>query len=69
MSRHKLTCGITMGDPAGVGPEVVLKALADRKIQRLANFIVIGNLKAWDRARRLSKISLPEETFTLLDIG
>jgi 4-hydroxythreonine-4-phosphate dehydrogenase len=38
-----LTCGITMGDPAGIGPEVVIKALQDKSIQRLANFLIIGN--------------------------
>lgn len=34
--------GITMGDPAGVGPEVVVKALHDREIHRLARFVVYG---------------------------
>ena len=34
--------GITMGDPAGIGPEVVVKALADPEIRRLARFIVYG---------------------------
>jgi 4-hydroxythreonine-4-phosphate dehydrogenase len=32
-----------MGDPAGIGPEVTLKALASRGIGRLANFFVIGD--------------------------
>jgi len=34
--------GITMGDPAGIGPEVVVKALADPQIRRSAKFIVFG---------------------------
>lgn len=34
--------GITMGDPAGIGPEVVIKALADPAIRRAAKFIVFG---------------------------
>lgn len=34
--------GITMGDPAGIGPEVVVKALADPAIRRAAKFIVFG---------------------------
>ncbi|MGB7581458.1 MAG: 4-hydroxythreonine-4-phosphate dehydrogenase PdxA [Sedimentisphaerales bacterium] len=34
--------GITMGDPAGIGPEVVVKALADPAIRRCAKFIVFG---------------------------
>ena len=31
-----------MGDPAGIGPEIVVKALADPDIRRLAKFIVFG---------------------------
>jgi 4-hydroxythreonine-4-phosphate dehydrogenase len=34
---------ITMGDPAGIGPEVLLKALADSTIASLANFTVVGS--------------------------
>lgn len=34
--------GITMGDPAGIGPEVVVKALADAELRRAARFIVYG---------------------------
>lgn len=34
--------GVTMGDPAGIGPEVVVKALAEPAIRRAAKFIVFG---------------------------
>jgi 4-hydroxythreonine-4-phosphate dehydrogenase len=34
--------GITMGDAAGIGPEVVVKALAEPAIRRAARFIVFG---------------------------
>ncbi len=34
---------ITIGDPSGIGPEVVVKALADPKICGLASFLVIGD--------------------------
>jgi 4-hydroxythreonine-4-phosphate dehydrogenase len=34
--------GITMGDAAGIGPEVIVKALADPEIRRAAKFIVFG---------------------------
>src|SRR6266566_6940157 len=35
--------GITMGDPAGIGPEVVLKAVAEAEIQRLCAPVIIGD--------------------------
>jgi 4-hydroxythreonine-4-phosphate dehydrogenase len=34
--------GITMGDAAGVGPEVVVKALFDPQVRRAAKYIVFG---------------------------
>ncbi len=36
------TIGITMGDPAGIGPEIVVKALADPAIRALGRFVVYG---------------------------
>ncbi|MHC4482807.1 MAG: 4-hydroxythreonine-4-phosphate dehydrogenase PdxA [Planctomycetota bacterium] len=39
---EQLVIGITMGDPAGIGPEVVVKALADPELRRAAKFIIFG---------------------------
>lgn len=38
----QLVIGITMGDPAGIGPEVVVKSLADPAIRKAAKFIIFG---------------------------
>jgi 4-hydroxythreonine-4-phosphate dehydrogenase len=35
--------GITMGDPAGIGPEVVLKAVAEEEVLRCCAPIIIGD--------------------------
>ena len=42
-SRTLPTVAITTGDPAGIGPEVVLKALADRQLLSTARWIIIGD--------------------------
>jgi 4-hydroxythreonine-4-phosphate dehydrogenase len=39
---HRPTIGITMGDPAGIGPEIVLKALSDRTLRKQARFVIYG---------------------------
>ena len=39
------TIALTMGDPAGIGPEIVLKALADPAIARLAHWVVVGDAR------------------------
>ncbi|HEY7713098.1 MAG TPA: 4-hydroxythreonine-4-phosphate dehydrogenase PdxA [Candidatus Binatia bacterium] len=42
---------VTMGDPAGVGPEVILKALADPLIKRVSRPLVLGDWGVLQRAR------------------
>ena len=32
--------GITMGDPAGIGPQVVTKALSDPQLRHSARFVI-----------------------------
>ena len=39
---EQMVIGITMGDPAGIGPEVIVKALADPQIRKAAKFVVFG---------------------------
>ena len=39
---YRPTIAITMGDPAGVGPEVILKALADPVLRHKARYIIYG---------------------------
>jgi len=36
--------GITMGDPAGIGPEVIIKSLSDRSVGQKVRPIVIGDI-------------------------
>src|ERR1700677_3596929 len=40
--EYRPTIGITMGDPAGIGPEVIVKALADPVLRHKAHFIIYG---------------------------
>ena len=41
----KTTVGITMGDPAGIGPEIVVRALSKREIYTFCQPVVIGDLR------------------------
>jgi len=42
---------LTMGDPAGIGPEIILKALANPAIKGLADYIIIGDLEVLNKAK------------------
>lgn len=50
--------GITMGDPAGVGPEIVVKALNEKRIYELCRPVVIGDAKVLENATGLTQIPL-----------
>ncbi|WP_042776511.1 4-hydroxythreonine-4-phosphate dehydrogenase PdxA [Sinorhizobium fredii] len=49
---------ITLGDPAGVGPEVIVKALASLPREELACFTVVGNIEALERAKRTTSVAV-----------
>ncbi|WP_343056806.1 4-hydroxythreonine-4-phosphate dehydrogenase PdxA [Sphingomonas xinjiangensis] len=69
---------VSMGDPAGIGPEIIAKAWKARELHSLAPFFVIGNPKAiaavWDGP--ISIIGSPHdaasrfaETLPVLPVG
>ena len=63
----KPVLGITMGDAAGIGPEVIVKALADKRIYELAHPIVIGDKKIMQRALDIVKSDLQLRTVQDID--
>lgn len=42
MTDYRPTIAITMGDPAGIGAEVIVKALSDAALRHRARFVVFG---------------------------
>jgi 4-phospho-D-threonate 3-dehydrogenase / 4-phospho-D-erythronate 3-dehydrogenase len=56
--------GITMGDPAGIGPEVVTKALAHPEIRENCRPVVIGDARAIEKALVLTGVPLHLHTVT-----
>ena len=49
---------VSMGDAAGIGPEITVKALADAMVQEKANCIIIGDKKVLQRAIDFCKLDL-----------
>ena len=45
----KPTIGITMGDAAGIGPEIIMKALGHQEMYDQCNPLVIGDAKILER--------------------
>lgn len=52
----KPVIGVTMGDPAGIGPEICAKALSASAVQAVANCVVIGDRRGLRHGLKISKI-------------
>ena len=53
MNGAKLPVAVTCGDPAGIGPEVICKALADMTPQVRASILLVGSIPVLERAAKL----------------
>ncbi len=59
MSHDKPYLAISMGDPAGIGPEITVKALADPEVWDLCVPVVAGNVAALRHISGVVGSSLP----------
>lgn len=69
-ARHEAPLGVTMGEPAGVGPELIARAWNERKAQALPPFLMIGSascLKAHGLDLPIEIIETPSEALTCFD--
>ncbi|MBL7081123.1 MAG: 4-hydroxythreonine-4-phosphate dehydrogenase PdxA [Candidatus Omnitrophica bacterium] len=48
---NKVRVGITMGEPAGIGPEIIAKSLGVAQLHKLAQFCVIGDKWVFNKAQ------------------
>ena len=58
ISKSDLYVLITFGDPSGVGPEIVLKALQSPQVRLIKRIVVIGDRSVLKRTERKTGISL-----------
>ncbi len=70
LPHTKPILAITMGDPAGIGPEIIVKALLMPKVWRVCRPLVIGSHTIFERTIRSLQTCLPivlvdgHDTFT-----
>jgi len=58
--------GITLGDAAGIGPEIVVKAVSSGRLPPTFQYIIIGDAGVLDRACRSLGV---RPTFDLIEVG
>src|SRR3989304_2841211 len=62
--KSKLLIGITIGDPCGIGPEIILKALKSPAIRKLARYVIIRNKRQFDKTARALKMTVKYSTIS-----
>tara|TARA_Y100001970_G_scaffold110035_1_gene137411 strand:+ start:3617 stop:4627 length:1011 start_codon:yes stop_codon:yes gene_type:complete len=63
----KNVVGITMGDPCGIGPEIILKALKSSYSNSLNEFLVIGSYYAMSTVNQNLSINMPVKKINQFD--
>jgi 4-hydroxythreonine-4-phosphate dehydrogenase len=58
MTESRPILGITMGDPAGVGPEIAVRALAHPDVYRIARPVIVGDAAVLARAAEIAGVSI-----------
>lgn len=60
---------VPIGDPAGVGPEIVAKSLASEKVFQAANCIIVGDRAIMENAIRITGVKLTVNAMAEPDEG
>lgn len=60
---------ISIGDPAGVGAEIALKALADESIAQLAEWLLVADAAALNAAAKISGIDIASLNCQRIETG
>ena len=61
-SAHPPVVALAMGDPSGIGLELVAKLLADPEIRDAASYLVVGDRRALDEGMRIAgvRVEVPD---------
>ena len=65
----KPTIAITMGDPAGVGPEICLRALGDESIRKECHPVVFGDIDVLRRCSQELNLADPPDAIDPTDLN
>jgi 4-hydroxythreonine-4-phosphate dehydrogenase len=61
IGMSQLPIAITMGDPAGVGPEIVLRSLKTESVAECGKYLLVGDLRVLEAVKRRLGLSLSLE--------
>jgi 4-hydroxythreonine-4-phosphate dehydrogenase len=69
VSPDKPRVGITIGDPSGIGPEIVLKAVVDARVREWSSPVIVGDFAELRRQASLLGLSTGFRSITEAEIA
>ena len=60
----KPVVAVTLGDPAGIGPELVARLLARADLLHLANVVLVGDPWLWEEGQAIAGVQVPTQAVT-----
>lgn len=65
ITDHALTTvALTLGDAAGIGPELLAKALSTTPVPERTAWVIVGDRWVWERAQIFAKVQVPTTPVT-----
>jgi 4-hydroxythreonine-4-phosphate dehydrogenase len=65
----KKRIAITMGDPGGIGPEVIVKALYHKEVRNCCSPVVVGDARVMKKALELTELPLEVKVVSGLSVS
>ena len=63
----KPTVALTLGDPAGIGPELIAKLLARRDVIERAKVVLVGDAWLWEEGQAIAGVTVATRTIHSFD--
>jgi len=65
--KHLPVVALTLGDPAGIGPELIAKLLNMHELVQQANVVLVGDPWLWAEGQKVAGLSIPTEAVHSFD--
>ena len=66
-TSQKPTVALTLGDPAGIGPELIAKLLARRDLLERAKPVLVGDPWLWEEGQAIAGVSIATRAISCFD--
>lgn len=66
--QEKKRIAITIGDPGGIGPEIVLKSINNPEVEGLCQFFVIGDRSVIEESLKVMNLSIDNDAAEFIDM-